>query len=86
MRGHRASAILGTMVSGWPMVLIGVVALLGGLAGVAGLLDRSGFSLYERNDRQHVPSPRQHRVLQRLGGGAMVVGGVAFVVVGVRAL
>lgn len=67
------------MLHGWPLVVIGVVAAVAGLAGVLGRLDRSRFSLYQRRGE---PTARQHRVLQRLGGGMFVLVGAGLVIAG----
>lgn len=71
------------MLTGWPLIVIGVVAALAGLAGVLGRLDRSRFALYRRRGE---PTQRQHTGLQRLGGGIAVLVGVGFVIAGVNGL
>lgn len=63
------------------MVVFGVVVALVGLAGLTGRPDRSRLRLYQHRTGHDVP-PTQHRVLQRVGGGAAVVGGIWFVVAG----
>ena len=71
------------MLNGWPLIVIGVVAAVAGLAGVLGRFDRTRFALYQRRGE---PTQRQHGVLQRLGGGMFVVVGVGFVIAGVNGL
>ncbi len=83
MRGRLGSATLGPMLTGWPLIVIGVVAAVAGLAGVLGRLDRTRFALYRR---QVEPTERQHVILQRLGGGMFVLVGVGFVIARVNDL
>lgn len=71
------------MLTGWPLIVIGVLAALAGLAGVLGRLDRTPFALYRRHGE---PDPRRHAVLQRSGGGIAVLVGVGFVIAGVNGL
>lgn len=63
-------------------IVVGVLAVLLGLAGVTGLLDRSRLKLYRSN--RPVELGAAHTRNQRLGGGFMVVVGVLFIVFAVR--
>ena len=59
-------------------IVVGIVAVLLGLAGLIGLLDRSRFRLY-RSYRPVELGPK-HTRMQRIGGGMMVVVGALFLV------
>jgi hypothetical protein len=63
-------------------LIVGVLAIALGGAGVLGVLDRSRFRLYQGPHRDE--SPSRHQLLQRVGGGALLVVGVVFVIMGVR--
>ncbi|MBW0252940.1 hypothetical protein [Cellulomonas sp. PS-H5] len=83
MRGRRDPGTLGPLLNGWPLVVIGVVVAVAGLAGVLGRLDRTRFAL-DRRDGE--PTRRRHVLLQRLGGGMFVLVGVGFVIAGANDL
>jgi uncharacterized iron-regulated membrane protein len=60
---------------------VGCLAIMLGGAGVIGLLDRSGFTLYRQSSGGPAPA-EQHRALQRAGGAVLLVVGVVFLVLG----
>jgi hypothetical protein len=64
------------------LVVVGILAVVLGGAGVIGLLDNSRFRLYR--SQQASSSPERHRTAQRVGGGAIVVVGVVFLVMAFR--
>ncbi|ABS03857.1 hypothetical protein Krad_2377 [Kineococcus radiotolerans SRS30216 = ATCC BAA-149] len=69
------------MLKGVPLVIIGVLLVLLGLAGAVGLLDKSRFKLYEDHQNRE-PAAGNHRAYQRGGGVVMMAGGAAFIYAG----
>lgn len=63
-------------------IVIGILVIVLGLAGVVGLLDRSRVRLYRSN--RPVELGPQHTRMQRIGGAVLVVVGVLFIVWGSR--
>ena len=59
-------------------LLLGIVLVLIGGAGLSGKLDTGSFRLYQGAGRE--VSPGRHRLLQRLGAAAVLVVSVYFLV------